>query len=206
MSLFSPESFVRYKDLPNINSLIGQRGTPPLTGNFPQDVFLKGYAKNIDKNFSLTQSAAGAPGAVTDLHSFTVPAGSLKPNDFFDVYYGGFFNTNNNDKNLAAEFAAQSAETTGLFDVDDLGWQFHIRYGIFDATTVRYTITLVAGLVQVDSTPTVVGGFGGRCISRGGSLTVANMDSNSSVIRVRGQGTTLGDVTKSVALINLTRF
>lgn len=201
----STENFVQFKDLQNFADLIGQRGIHS-TGLFPNDRYFKGIAKNIAKDFSAVQSAAGAPGAVTDLHTFSVAAGALKPNDFFDVYYGGFFATNNNDKNLVAEFAGQSAETTGLFDVDDLGWQFHIRYGVVDTTTIAYAMTLVCGLVQADSTPTVVGGFGGRCISRGGTLTVANIDSNASILKVRGQGTALGDVTKRVAIINLVRF
>lgn len=203
--MYNPLSYVQFKDLPKFDDLVGQRGIHS-TGLFPNDRFIKAVAKNIAKDFTLQQSAAGAPGAVTDLHSVTIPAGALKPNDFFDVYYGGFFNVNNNDKNLVTEFAGQSSETTGLFDVDDLGWQFHIRYGVFDTTTIAYAMTLLAGLVQADSTPTLVGGFGGRCISRGGILTVANIDSNASVIRVRGQGTALGDVSKRVAIVNLTRF
>lgn len=203
--MYHPTSFAQHKDLPNLSDLIGQRGVPG-TGLFPNDRFIKGVAKTIDKNFDLTQSAAGAPGAVTTLHEITIPAGALKIGDFFDIHYGGFYAANDNNKNLVIDFGIANTETTGLIDIDDLGWQFFIRYGIFSATVVRFVITLIGGLMQSDSALVFSGGFGGRHLTRGGSITVADINANSQLIRVRGQGTALGDVTKSVATVNLTRF
>lgn len=177
-----------------------------LGGIFPNDGYITAIAKTIEKDFSSVQSGAGAPGAVTDLHTFTVPAGCLKVGDFFDVYYGGSFNTNDNNKNLIVDFGIANVETTGLIDIDDLGWQIMIRYGIQSTTVVSYALTLIGGLVQADSTPALAGGFGGRCVSRGGTFAVNNIDTNSQVLKVKGQGTALGDVTKTVAEIKLTRF
>jgi hypothetical protein len=203
--MYNPASFVTHRELPNFTALFGNLSNS-WNNPFPNDLYIKSVAKNIRSNSDLVQSAAGAPGAVTDLDTVTYAAGSFKAGQILDVRYGGFFNANDNNKNLIVDFGTANVETTGLIDIDDLGWQFFIRYMIVDPTTVRYTSTLVAGLMQSDSVPTLAGGFGGRCISRGGILTPANMDSNSQVLRVRGQGTALGDVTKATATIDIMRF
>jgi hypothetical protein len=75
-----------------------------------------------------------------------------------------------------------------------------------NATTVRYVMSLITGMAESTSAPVFSGGFGTRIISRGGTLTPANMDSNNQLLRVRGQGTALGDITKAIAYIKLTRF
>jgi hypothetical protein len=177
-----------------------------LGGIFPNDGYITGVAKVIHQNYDLVQSAAGAPGAVTSLDEFTIVAGALKPGYLLEVCYGGFFNSNDNDKTLTVDFGTANVENTGARDIDDLGWQFFIRYGIVDATTVRYAMSLVAGMAELTSVPVLTGGFGARVISRGGTLTPANMDSNDQLLRVRGQGTALGDITKAIAYIKLTRF
>lgn len=203
--MINPEAYIRFKDMPNFQSMFGNIGNS-WDNPYPKDLYIKGVIKNLTKDFTEVKSAAGAPGAVTDLHTYTINAGSLKAGEILYGYYGGFFNNNDNNKNLVVDFGTANVETTGLIDIDDLGWQFLITYGIVDATTVAYALSLVAGLVQADSTPALAGGFGGRCISRGGVLTPANLDSNNQVLRVRGQGTALGDVTKRVAEINIVRF
>lgn len=203
--MFNPEAFVKYKDLPNLTSVFGNLSNS-WNNDFPNDLYIKGVAKNIRNSSALVQSAAGAPGAITDLDTVTYAAGVFKAGQILDVRYGGFFNSNDNDKNLLVEFGTANVENTGLKDIDDLGWQLFIRYMIVNATTVRYAMSLIAGMAESTSAPVFAGGFGTRIISRGGTLTPANLDSNSQVLRVRGQGTALGDVTKATATIDIMRF
>lgn len=163
---------------------------------------IKGYPKTIEVN---TSTVGNAGTGLDDLHSFSLPAGSLAANgDYLEIEYGGNFASNNNDKRVVFSVGGSIHEDTGLFDVDALGWAIRARIIRLSATSVLVHSVFEAGILVIQSDATVANtAIGGRMNQRGGNKTVANLGSNAITLLVQAEGTADNDVTQYLTVIEL---
>lgn len=150
---------------------------------------------------------------VDDLHSFTLPAGSLAADgDFLSIDYGGSFASNDNDKRVIALFDGQAYED-GLAAPIDLdggpnnGWRFLNRIIRVSATSVRVHSLLTAQFLHVNSAGAVIvpGNAGFLLLNRNAALTVANLNNNAIVMKVQGEATSNNDVVQDMSIIEISQ-
>lgn len=188
---------------------LGDSGGPP-SGRVDEELnriiaWAKDAPRCIGRNFAIAGSAAGAPGALTSLHSFPLPANSLATNgDWVRATHSGVLApTAANNKRLLESFGGQTVHDTTLLDVDGgVGWKTVAEYIRLSATSVYASMSIVFGFVQINGAG-ANGGNGGRIIVASLNLTVANLNSNPMTILTQGQGTTLNDVTQNGSIIEL---
>lgn len=203
--IYNPESFVKYRDLPNLNTMFGNIGHS-WNNLLPNDLYIKGLPKVINTDFSTVNSAGAGPDT---LHTFSIPAETLKAGDLLDVVYGGNTAANDNNKFLQTEFDGLTIEATGGTDIDDaVGWIFLMRIGIIDSTHIVAVSSFLWNALAVDSPAAIFTTFaaGFMAIGRNRLRTVANMDSNAMVLRVRAGGVVAADIFQNYSEIRLTRF
>lgn len=203
--IYSPESFVKYKDLPNLNTMfgnIGQSWTNPL----PNDLFIKGVPKNV-----FSGVGAGNVGTGLDtLFAFAFPATSFKQNGAnARIIVDGLFGSNDDNKRIAVGFDATTVFDTALQDIDGNGFRIVLDILRIDATHVNLTISNVFSLLVVNSAGAIVsGGFHTAAITFN-NLAVQNMDTGSdNSLLVTGESATAtnDNVLVNQALIDLVRF
>lgn len=205
--MYLPDSSVRFKDLPNFNSIFGNIGNS-WTNPLPKDLFIKGVPKNILNSFT----NIGNQGTGLDtLRSFTFPAKSLAKNgDLFHAYLGGFFAGNDDNKRIQLSFGGSVLINTALIDIDGLGFLIDLLIIREDATHV--TSVLGAGLAQVEATsaPALTANTIGTLISYRNSdfIAVSDMDANSNILLLEAESATAtnDNIVHNIAKIELTRF
>ena len=151
-------------------------------------------------------SVVGNVGAGVDaLHTFTLPANSLRSNgDYLRVRYSGKFASNNNDKRILITFDAQTASDTTLADFDLGDWIYDLTYIRLSSTTVRVAINNAVGFVSFFN-----GAAGGSGVVGGSntqSITVANLNSNAVTLLVSAEATADNDVTQNLSILELVQF
>lgn len=204
----NPFSRVLTKDLPNFNSLFGNLGKS-WTNPLPNDLHIKGLPKVIERNFARVNSVGAGPDV---LHTYTLPAGTVKANDLIEIAYSGGFAANNTDKFVQAQFGGVSYEPGGALDIDALGWFICTRIGIVDSTHVNIGHFITMGTFHINSDNVTITAFniGGLTIVRNAdNQVVPDMSSNATVIRVRsvaGVGAAVSDIYQNISEIKLTRF
>lgn len=206
MALFSPESFVRYKDLPNFTALFGNLSNS-WDNPVPNDLYIKGVAKNIQKLFATADIKGNVGGGTDDLHTYTLPATGLKQNGAkIDFTYAGNFATNDNDKRIQILFDGQVLEDFGAFDFDAGLWRVVGDYIRVDATHVRASSLAMYGEPLVMDEGVVAGTPDIIFLARNQVLTVSNLDSTAVVLKVTGTATANDDITQTTSWLDLTRF
>lgn len=144
-----------------------------------------------------------------DLHSFSLPAGSLaRDGDYLLVWYGGDFAANNNNKQVVASFGGTNYEDTGSFDLDiNVGWVMPVRISRLSPTSVLVSNHFAANVLFADSAG-VVGTFGagGAFIGRSTTITgLPNLNSNATTMLVQGEGISNNDVIQNLSIIDRIR-
>jgi len=205
----SPFSNVQFRDLPNFNQLFGNIGNS-WDNALPNDLFIKGVPKNIQKLFATTDIKGNIGGGLDNLQSFLLPAKGLKSNgSYIDFAYAGNLAANNNDKQVSATFDGQTFLDSGLTDLDlDVGWFAWGRIIRLTSTSIRACSGILMNLAQIDSANAVqTFGAGYASVGRTVTLTaIADLDANDVTIQVKGQGTNNDDVTQNISILELTRF
>ncbi len=133
-----------------------------------------------------------------DLHTFTLPAGSLATNgDYLTVDYGGQFAANNENKRVLASFDGTTYED-GLGSPQDLdggannAWRFFNRIIRVDSTHVRVFSLFAAQFIYmtpagVVSAPAAAGYIQ---LNRDLLITTANLNSNAVIMKVVAESAT----------------
>ncbi|MGH9753445.1 MAG: hypothetical protein ACREA2_11735 [Blastocatellia bacterium] len=146
-----------------------------------------------------TQVVGNVGAGLDNLHSFTLPAGSLaNDGDYVSVSYGGEFATNANSKRVQVTFGGQvvsnntQAQNSGA-------WSYIITYVRVSSTTVRATGQFTWHFASV------AGGFVNTLYGTvgGGLLTVADLNSNGMVMLIQGEGVADNDITQNLSVIEL---
>lgn len=204
--MFNPFGKANYKDLPNLNSVFGNIGNS-WNNPLPNDLYIKGVPKNIHKKFATADIVGNIGAGTDDLHTFTLPAGSLKTNgDKISFIYAGDFATNDNDKRIQQLFDGQVLEDFGAFDFDAGVWRITGEFVRVDATHVRggsfgmFGEPLVTDEGVIAGTPDII------YVARQTLLTVANLDSNNVVLKLTGTATADNDITQVLSWLDLMRF
>lgn len=168
----------------------------------------KSSPRCIHRNTATTNSSGVGPDV---LHTFSLPANSLQTDgDYLSVWYAGGFAGVNRDKFVQAQFDNQDYEPGGVFDFDgSTGWLINTRIIRTSVTAVRISHLWLANLLSINSANAASSqNIGGFTITRNGSLTVANLNSNAITMRVRSvvaAGAAAADVFQNLSIIELTQ-
>jgi len=172
--------------------------------------WVRAMPRNIWRDVSVVNSSGVGPDV---LHTFTLPANSLETNgDYLTVWYGGKFAINDRDKSVQAQFDGQDYEAPGVTDIDTgTGWVIAARIARLSSTSVRVSNFTLENALGIDSTGTLPTsyGTGGNMFCRNNDLTgIANLNSNTVVMRVRSvvaAGAAAADVVQNMSIIELTQ-
>lgn len=200
--IYNPESFVKYKDLPNLNPMFGNIGKS-WTNPLPNDLFIKGVPKLVRID---TASVGNVGTGLDELQAFTLPAGSWKDQDNIKLHYAGIFGANNDGKRIQVEFDGQVVHNKPLFTINGLSFVYDIDYVRISSTSVRASFQASWGFIDRDVTPTLAGnGFIVGHFNTG--IVTANMDTNDVVLRLMGESSTAtnDNVLHRKSVIYLTR-
>lgn len=207
--MYSPESFVKHKDLPNIDRLIRKDLT---TGNitingiiFKTNGYIIGVPREILFNYGqVNYTTAG----LKDLHSTSIPLNTLNGNgDCVDIRSAGSFATNDNDKRLLFSYDGTTLLDTSLLDIDVFGWDADTHIGRIDSTHVTISIVLRYGQILTNSTPGLLGTSpGGLLVRHNFNLAVSNLNANNTVFLVRAEASANNDVTQDVTRVWATQL
>lgn len=178
-----------------------------LGGVLPNDGYLTGVPKCIHKKFATADIVGNIGAGTDDLHSFTLPALSMKTNgDKIHFKYAGGFATNDNDKRIQILFGGVIFEDFGAFDFDAGLWVVEGDYIRIDATNVRansiglYGEPLVIDEAVIAGTPDII------YLARNTILTVPSLDTNATILKVTGTAVANNDITQDTSWLDLTRF
>lgn len=197
-------------DIPNLTTVFGNLGNS-WNNALPNDLFIKGVPKVIYRdqaNPKLT-NGGNVGGGLDTIFTFTLPDDGLKSDgDIFDVWAGGTFASNDNDKRLVNSFGGNQFEDTGLRDLDtNVGWSMYSRIQRIDSTHVRWNSSISENAIGADSAQVLVAfNTGSVLITRDGFFTVNNMNTNTNDFLIRAEATANDDVTITQVVITLTRF
>ena len=183
----------------------------PVTIDGATDIAMKangqivGYPRTLHFNTTSTTSTGAGP---DDLHSYTLPAGMLAAaGDFLEIIQAGSFATDDDNKAVRTLFAGQAVSTTGSIDIDGLGWLFHTYIVRITDTTVRASFSQIWGYTDVNSANAVnASALGSLVRSESKVLTVADLDTNTSVVLTQATGVNAGDVDQLLTLVRLTQM
>lgn len=176
----------------------------------PNDLYIKNVPKKIVGRFD---SVGNSGVALTTLHSYTIPAGTLKDNDFVTgVGSGSYANNDNNKKVIFVIFGVAVIEDflAGVQDVDGggslAGWNCNWGVGRIDATHIAIFTNLAGQFYFLDGAGGVIINGSFHHLTRNQpSLVVPNLDSNNLIIEFEGQATANNDVTQTYSNVFLTR-
>lgn len=179
-----------------------------LTGRFqfggilPNDGYFAGVPKHIHQRLD---TANGGAGSLVVMHTFTLPANSLKNDgDYLIVWYGGDIAVNNNGKQINPRVDGQVVHSAGLFSMSGSGWAYAFLYFRVNSTTIRTCQMIHANFITRD-TAAVLGGSG-FYVGDSVDLTVSNLNTTDIVLDVRAQGTNATDVQQTFSNIHLVRL
>ena len=207
--MYNPESFVKYKDLPNFTSIFGNLGQS-WNNPLPNDLYIKGVPKVI---FSGGNFAGNNGTGLDTVLTFPFPARSIRANgDIFRATLGLGFASNDDDKRIQISFGIPAAETvlinTGVADFDSRGCHIDLVAHRLSSTQVNISVGMVAGAIAVTS-GSVVTSTGARTDAMNFNVqTVNNMDTliNNLLLQVESATATNNNIIWNVGLIELTRF
>lgn len=180
-----------------------------LGGVLPNDGYIVGVPKNLVSRADLVSSTGTGPDV---LHSYTLPAGSLKTaGDYLDIWYAGGFGVNDRDKAVQTQIDNVDYSAPAAHDIDsDLGWLYVVRIIRVDPTHVSIALSESETGFLVDSADVVTGSAGSLFAVRHlNSFAISDMDNNNIVLRVRSvvaAGAAVGDVYQHQSIINLVRI
>lgn len=139
------------------------------------------------------------------LHTYTLKAGTLARNGMFiRARYCGAFATNDNDKTVQGFFGGAAYENNGVIDIDGGQWTLEAMFIRVSPVTVRTVHTMQFFALHVNSANAVTAfGTGYFSVTRNGIGTFANLDTNDTIIEVRGEGTATNDVTQVLSVLEL---
>jgi hypothetical protein len=176
-------------------------GPPPL----PVPVPIKGYPLTLEINTTTVGTVGGGP---DNLHSYTLPAGSLAANgDRVKARYSGKMGNNDNNKQIIGKFGGTTYTQMALSDLDSatLGWNLEAEIVRLSSSSVRVSYTLICNLLGVDganSPNTLTNGFYAES-SDFDVTSLPDLGSNDTVMLVQGNGTADNDVTQKYSSIEL---
>lgn len=198
----------------NLGSLIIKKlrdtGGPPSDRVSQELDNIIAWAKLSPRCIHRNTSTVGNVGVGLDtLHTFSLPAGSLAVNgDYLNVWYGGDFATNDNDKRLTFSFGGTGYEDTGARDLDvNVGWTFMARIIRLSSTSVLVSHLLCANLMGVTGADVLVGfATGAYSFARNTPITgLADLGANATTMLVQGEATANDDVFQNLSIIELTQ-
>jgi hypothetical protein len=156
----------------------------------------------------ITSTVGNVGGGLKNLHSFSLPAGSLAANsDYLDLFFAGSFASNDNDKQVNITMDGQNImDIGGVIDIDNLFWTARLRVVRLSATTVRAYSDNTWSQIRVNGG--VLDGFANGAIVfvNRQAPTVSNLNSNAVTIQVRGEGTANNDVVQDLSIVQLVRM
>lgn len=194
-------------DIPNLTTMFGNLGHS-WDNALPNDLYIKGVPKRI----VIDVSSAGNNGAGLDvLHTYSLPAGSLRSNnDRLTILYGGVFANTANSKRVQTEIGGQVTVNSGLFTIQARSWLLEFDLVRLTDTTVRGVTKYMLGNINRDLTPTLGGNgdFSAGFFELSGGTAIADLDTNATTIRALGEsgGAANNDVAQHYSEIWLTRF
>lgn len=165
-------------------------------------VVILGYPYTLN----VSTSVLGNVGAGLDnLHSYSVPAGSLASNgDYLEVSFGGSFATNDADKRVVVSFGGQTAFDSGLRDLDTGTWRITLTIVRVSSTTARISGSSALGLiVQGVDGALDTGNSRYYFASFNALVTVSDMGANALTLLVQGEATNNDDVTQNTSVVKL---
>lgn len=178
-------------------------GRYQLGGVLPNDGYIVGVAKHIHQD---NVQALGGAGSLVTMQTYTLPAPSLKnDNDFLDVLYGGEFAANNNSKNITIRAGGVVVHSFGLFPINGTDWAYKIRYVRTSSTNLRAIALALPVSIALNAATAALTGSGVVFALFNPTITVADLNNNSCVFDVQGQGTNTTDVAHRHTSIELTR-
>lgn len=168
------------------------------------------WARTSPRCIKRDTATAGNTGVGLDtLHTFSLPANSLQTDgDYLNVWYGGTFTANDNDKRINAAFGGTGYEAGGALDFDGaIGWTINARIIRLSSTSVRVSHIYVVNQIFADSANAVntftASGF---VVSRNTDITgLADLNSNATTMAVSA-GSAAGaanDVKQNLSIIEL---
>lgn len=143
------------------------------------------------------------------LHSLTLPADSLSTNDdFITVDQGGDFAVNDNDKRIQISFGGQVIHDSGLRDIDTGVWRISYDVVRLTSTTVRVSGFMMLGIILAGTNGALDTGNSRYYITalQPADLTVANLNSNGTVILLEAEGTATDDIRQRWTKVMLTQL
>lgn len=198
------------RDLPNLTSLFGNIGHS-WDNDLPDDLFIKGVPKTIVHRFD----SVGNQGAGLDtLQNFTIPAGTLKDNDFVVGIAAGTYANNDNNKRVVLAIPGIATIEDGLGSAQDIdgggglaGWNIIYAFGRIDSTSLSIFSKFSGEFISFDGAGASVVNLAFHQFNRtSADLTVPDLDANDLVIEIEGEGTSNNDVVQSLNIVTLTRF
>jgi hypothetical protein len=196
-------------ELPNLSQLFGNNGNSR-NSPLPNDLFIKGVPKAVHSNVSVVNG--GGVGVIV-MHSFTLPAQSLrKDGDFINgVVAGTFDNSNDNNKGFLLTIDGQVFGGTGSIDIDgnNSGWVLFFELMRLSSTSVIAISHMVfnAGYIDSAAVPT---SLAAGSVSQGRTITLtglANLNSNNIIIQSAGNGgMSANDIVQRYSRFYLTRM
>lgn len=168
-----------------------------------------GFFVGMPKTMTVDSSVVGNVGGGLDtLHTYTLPANTLSTNgDWIRAVYGGNFAGNDTDKRVNASFGGQVYEGGGVVDIDGGNWRLEAEFVRLTSTTVRITSIITYGGVSINSANAVGAfGIGYQSIARITDVTVANLNSNTMVMAVQGEGAANNDVVQNLSIVQATQI
>jgi hypothetical protein len=205
--MINPEAYVKFKDLPNTQSMFGNIGKS-WDNTLPNDLFVKGIPKSIHRTILSTDEVGNIGTGLDLLHSFTLPANSLAKNgDYLEIIYGGNYANTEDNKQIRLRIDSQLIISFGaVIDLENGNWI--VRQRLYRKTSTQVVWAGIDLHVQFRMADGVIitSPSGSFIVPRVNFATVANLSNNAVVIDVHGEGTSDDDVTLRIAEILLTRF
>lgn len=206
--MYSPESFVKHKDLPNFSSIFGNLGQS-WDNPLPNDLYIKKVPKNILSN----SASVGNVGTGLDpLRSFTFPAKSLKNNnDFFHARFAMLFAANADTKRIQVSFNSVVMYNSGAFAINSNGAMLDVLVIRKTNVLFNYFVNITEGqlVTTIGSPPATINSSGFIGGTRPGIDAVpANFDTNSNILLLEAEsGTATNDnIVNYLTEIELTRL
>jgi hypothetical protein len=164
-----------------------------------------GLVRNIQVN---TTQVGNSGGALTPLHTFNLPAGSLRNDgDYLSVWYSGNYAANANSKTLQASAGGTTYELTAGIAPGASGWAVAVKIVRLSSTSILVSDMIGCNdLFGSSATPAVMTTFGDSAFfaSRNKSITgLPNLNTNPLTLTVSGQGVANNDVFQNLSIIEI---
>jgi len=183
----------------NVNLNVNAKGTGR--------VVIKGYPYTLTVDTTTVGNTGTGP---DNLHSYSLPAGSLASNgDYVIAEYSGGWANNDDNKSVNARIGGQTYTEFSNSDIDspNQGWVIRARLTRLSSTSVRVSYMLMTQLVGIDSANavnTLTNGF--YAIAACKDITgLSDLNSNATTLLVVGSSAAAvaNNVTQKLSIIEL---